>query len=189
MDHYDGIANLMFEMGNLKRIKRTGWWIAGIKDPESIAEYSHRVSLLGTILAALEGADPARTCLLGTLHDIPETRIGDIPHIGRAYLSAKSAESIAADQVADCPDEVNYTIKDAIDEFEAASTSEAKCAKDADKLECLIQAVEYQKTGATTVGPWIDNSLKALKTDSAHHIAHAVINGESLAWQQSRSKE
>ena len=31
--------NLFAEAGLLKKIKRSGWWVAGIKDPESVAEY------------------------------------------------------------------------------------------------------------------------------------------------------
>jgi putative hydrolase of HD superfamily len=81
--HSAGAADLIFELGTLKRAKRTGWWIAGVKDPESIAEHSFRTVIIGTMLAAMEGADPARVALLCALHDTQETRVGDIPHVGR----------------------------------------------------------------------------------------------------------
>jgi hypothetical protein len=32
MTDMDGIAKYLFESGNLKRVKRTGWWFAQIKD-------------------------------------------------------------------------------------------------------------------------------------------------------------
>ncbi|CAM5298637.1 HD domain-containing protein [Streptomyces californicus] len=35
-----GAAGFLLEMGMLKRAKRSGWWIAGVKDPETIAEHS-----------------------------------------------------------------------------------------------------------------------------------------------------
>ncbi|MEU6250463.1 HD domain-containing protein [Glycomyces sp. NPDC047010] len=57
----------------MKRARRSGWWIAGIKDPESIAEHSWRAALTGKVLASLEGADPARTAKLCILHDTPAT--------------------------------------------------------------------------------------------------------------------
>jgi hypothetical protein len=107
-----GVATYLFEMGLLKHAKRTGWWIAGIKDPETIAEHSFRTALIGAMLAAMEGADPARTALLCLFHDTQETRTGDIPHIGRRYLSAAGNESVTADQVATCPPEVAATIRD-----------------------------------------------------------------------------
>jgi len=183
MTDMDGIAKYLLEAGNLKRIKRTGWWFAQIRDPESVAEHSHRTALVGMILAALEGADPNRTALLAVLHDTPETRIGDIPHIGRRYLTAAPAEDIVADQVADMPDPVAAFVANAVAEFEADDSPEARCAKDADKLECLIQAVEYRHTGAE-VQEWISSSIAALKTESARAIAEAVLTVDPLAWQK-----
>ncbi|MBO3734153.1 HD domain-containing protein [Glycomyces niveus] len=183
MTDMDGIAKYLLEAGNLKRIKRTGWWFAQIKDPESVAEHSHRTALVGMILAALEGADPNRTALLAVLHDTPETRIGDIPHIGRRYLSAAPPEAIVADQVADTPAPVANFITIAVAEFESNDSPEARCAKDADKLECLIQAVEYRHTGAE-VEEWISSSTAALKTESARAIAEAILNADPLAWQK-----
>ena len=53
-DNAAGIANYLFEMGLLKRAKRTGWWIAGIKDPETIAEHSFRTAIIGAMLATQE---------------------------------------------------------------------------------------------------------------------------------------
>lgn len=185
MTDMDGIAEYLLEAGNLKRIKRTGWWFAQIKDPESIAEHSHRAALVGMILAALEGADPNRTALLAVLHDTPETRIGDIPHIGRRYLTAAPAEDVVADQVEDMPDPVAALITGAVGEFESGESPEARCAKDADRLECLIQAVEYRHGGAG-VEEWINSSMSALKTESARAIAEAVLTADPLAWQKPR---
>ncbi|SDL79471.1 putative hydrolases of HD superfamily [Glycomyces sambucus] len=188
MTELAGAAGYLLEAGLLKRARRSGWWLAGIRDPESIAEHSWRAALTGMVLASLEGADPARTAMLCILHDTPETRIGDIPKIGHHYLDATDPETIVADQTAECPDPVAGTIRDAIAEFEAGETAEAQCAKDADKLECLIQAVEYRHQGVATVGRWIDSSLAALKTDTARELAQEVLEANPLAWEQVRAR-
>jgi putative hydrolase of HD superfamily len=185
MTDLDGIATYLLEAGNLKRIKRTGWWFAQIKDPESVAEHSHRTAVVAMIIASIEGADPNRAALLAVLHDSPETRVGDIPHVGRRYLTAAPAEDIVADQVADMPDPVAAFITGAVSEFEDNESPEALCAKDADKLECLIQAVEYRHGGAN-VEDWISNSMASLKTDAARAIAEAVLQADPLAWQRTR---
>lgn len=181
-----GAAGYLLEAGMLKRARRSGWWIAGVRDPESIAEHSWRAALTGMVIASLEGADPARTAMLCVLHDTPETRIGDIPKIGRDYLTAADAQNVVADQTAECPDRMTETVRAAIAEFEAGETPEAICAKDADKLECLIQAVEYRHQGVATVGRWIDSSVAALKTDTARDLAREVLVAEPLAWEQTR---
>jgi len=53
-------VTLAHEWGHLKRLPRTGWLHAGIKNPESVAEHSHRTAILVWMIAGLEGADPER---------------------------------------------------------------------------------------------------------------------------------
>ena len=61
----EGLTNFLYEMGLLKRYKRTGWMIAGIDNPESIAEHSFRTAIIGYLLAVMEGADPGgRRCFV-----------------------------------------------------------------------------------------------------------------------------
>jgi putative hydrolase of HD superfamily len=177
-----GAMSFIFEAGTLKRAARTGWWIAGIKDPESIAEHSFRTAIIGMILAAMEGADAARVSMMCLLHDTQETRITDIPHIAKRYLTAAANTDITADQVAECPPAVVDVITGAVIEYEAGETLEAVVARDADKLECLVQAVEYRHQGTDTVQRWIDSSRAALKTTSAHRLADAALSGQPLAW-------
>ncbi|WP_205326203.1 HD family hydrolase [Glycomyces sp. YM15] len=184
-----GAAGYLLEAGMLKRARRSGWWVAGVRDPESIAEHSWRAAMTGMVIASLEGADPARTAMLLVLHDTPETRIGDIPKLGRDYLTAADAAAVAADQTAECPDRVKTTIRDAIAEFETGETPEAICARDADKLECLIQAVEYRHQGVATVQPWIDSNLAALRTETARNLAQEVLQADPHAWERTRDTE
>jgi len=188
MGEFAGAAGYLLEAGVLKRARRSGWWIAGVRDPESIAEHSWRAALTGMMIASLEGADPARTALLCLLHDTPETRLGDIPKVGKHYLTATDPVQVAADQTAECPDRTATVVREAIAEFEAGDTAEAVCAKDADKLECLIQAVEYRHQGITTVERWIDSSLTALTTPTAQELAQEVLNANPLAWETTRAR-
>lgn len=47
---------------------------------------------------------------------------------------------------------------------------EAILAKDADKLECIVQAREYQTHGYQNVEPWITSNFAKLKSDSARTL-------------------
>lgn len=183
-DQVAGAAKYLFELGMLKRAKRSGWWIAGVKDPESIAEHSFRTAILATILAAMEGADAAKASQFAVFHDTQETRVGDIPHIGRRYLTAADNEAVTADQVAGCPPAVAEAVRAVVEEYERQDTLEAIVAHDADKLECLIQAVEYRTQGYGNTQPWIDSCRAALKTASAQRIADAAVGMSGLEWQQ-----
>jgi putative hydrolase of HD superfamily len=141
-----GVVTFAYEMGVLKRLRRAGWWHAGVRDPDSVAEHSLRVAQLAALIAAEEGRDPARAAYLGMWHDSQETRIGDIPHSARPYVEVASNERITADHTAGLPDLAAKSIQDDVVEYESLSTIESRCAKDADRLECLMQAVEYRES-------------------------------------------
>lgn len=178
-----GVAEFAFELGVLKRLRRAGWWHVGVRDPESVAEHSLRVSQLAALIAAQEGADPARAAFLAIWHDSQETRTGDIPHTAKPYLTRINNEAVTADQVARMPEAARKTVQEAVAEYETQATPESLCAKDADKLECLIQAVEYRAAGYSNVQGWIDSSRAALRTESAQRIAAAALAMCALAWR------
>ncbi|MER7045369.1 HD domain-containing protein [Streptomyces jumonjinensis] len=166
-DITQGTASFISEMGVLKRVARTGWWFTGNKAPESVAEHSFRVGVIGSVLAMMEGVDPARVALLCLFRDSQETRVGDIPHSGRKYLKAAPNREVPADPVANAHPAVRTGVQGALDEYEAGETSEAVVARDADKPERLVQAVEYREQGYSLTQNWIDTSLASLKTTSA----------------------
>ena len=178
-----GIAQFAFEMGVLKGVRRAGWWHAGIHDPESVAEHSLRVAQLAALIAAEEGGDPARAALLAIWHDSQETRTGDLPHTAKPYVTGPDPQKITMDQTAQLPDIAAKTVREAVSEYEAKTTVEAICAHDADKLECLIQAVEYRAAGNTSVQGWIDSSQRTLMTETAKRIADAALTISPLKWR------
>lgn len=45
------MVHYIFEMNVLKRLKRSGSWLVGIKDPDTIAEHQWRVSIIAYLLA------------------------------------------------------------------------------------------------------------------------------------------
>ncbi|TDC09651.1 HD domain-containing protein [Streptomyces sp. 8K308] len=182
--HARGAVTYLMEMGALKRSKRSGWWIAGVKDPETIAEHSFRTAIIGSVLAMLEGADPAKVALLCTFHDTQETRVGDIPWIGRRYLTAAKNEEVTADQVADAPPVVAAGIQAIVDEYENGDSLEVLVAHDADKLECMIQGLEYLEQGYRNAQEWVDSTRAKLKTPSAIALANAAQGMSSAEWQR-----
>ncbi|WP_431907715.1 HD domain-containing protein [Amycolatopsis thermoflava] len=183
MSDASAIASFGYELGLLKRIRRSGWWHAGVRDPESVAEHSLRVAQLAGLLAAEEGADPARAAYLALWHDTQETRTGDLPHTVKPYLTKPDPKQITADQTAGLPDAARASVRNAVDEYETAETLESRCARDADKLEMLLQAVEYREIGVQRVQGWIDSALKGLSTETAQRVAEAATSLSPLAWR------
>jgi len=178
----DAIARFVYEQGYLKRLPRAGWIVAGVGAPESVAAHSHRAGVIAGLLAAMEGADPARATLLAVWHDTQETRTGDVPYIGRSYVSTRPPAEVTADQTAEMPEPARSVFRDAVAEFEAGETVAAIVAKDADRLDCLAQAVEYRAEGNAEVEAWIESSLAGLRTDGAKALAEALLRQTPGSW-------
>jgi putative hydrolase of HD superfamily len=167
----EAAAKFLYETGLLKRYKRTGWLIPGVMNPESIAEHMFRSAIIGCLLALMEGADAGKTALICLFHDVHESRIGDVPSVGRPYITTPSGADITADQVAGFPGRVGEDVRQFVEEYEAGASLEACLAKDAGKLECLLQAREYQAQGYEDVPPWIETSAAALQSIFAKRLA------------------
>lgn len=176
------VARFLYEAGTLKATKRTGWWMAGVRDPESVAEHSWRTSLIATIIAKLEGADPARAAFLAVWHDSQETRTGDVNHLGKKYASEADPETVTADQVDGMPEILGSAVRDLVAEYEAKESPEAICARDADKLECMLQGIEYKAQGYELAQRWIDNSRGRLVTKTANELADQLLGMGPLDW-------
>jgi putative hydrolases of HD superfamily len=176
-----GVATFLFEMGHLKHLNRAGWLLLGIGQPESVAEHSFRVGVVGITLAAMEGADVGRTAALCLLHDAHETRIGDVPSVGRAYVSTAAPEAVTAHQTSAMPDTAAKVVQDLVAEDEATETTESRLAHDADKIETLLQAIEYQAQGYDAAA-WRETSLAALRTDSGRQLAQAIGAADPGGW-------
>lgn len=176
-----GIATFLFEMGHLKQLPRAGWLLLGIPQPETVAEHSFRVGVVGIALATLEGADVGRTAALCLLHDAHETRIGDVPSVGRAYVTTAVPEAVSAHQTSTMPDDVGKVFQDLVAEYEAEETLESRVAHDADKIEALMQAIEYQTQGYDAAA-WRETSIAALRTESGQQLAQAIGSTDPRWW-------
>ena len=179
------IAKFLYEMGQLKRVKRSGWWIAGVKDPESVAEHSFRTAAIAYLLAHLEGVDSGKAVLMALFHDLPEARTNDAHRIVRRYADWRNVDKKAMnEQSKRLPREVANEVLSFVEEFEKEISPEAKLTRDADLLECLVQAREYQALGYHDVVDWILNAQAALTTESAKKIAAECLVTEPKEWWQ-----
>jgi len=176
-----GTATFLFEMGHLKHLSRAGWLFLGVPQVETVAEHSFRVGIVGIMLAAMEGADVGRTAALCLLHDAHETRIGDVPSVGRAYITTATPEAVTAHQTSAMPDTTAKVVQGIVAEYEANETPESRLAHDADKVETLLQAMEYQAQGYDAAA-WRETSLAALRTDAGRQLAQAIGSADPHGW-------
>jgi putative hydrolase of HD superfamily len=179
------IGKYLYEIGHLKQVQRSGWQQIGVRDPESIAEHSYRAAIIGYVLASLEGVDAQKTALLCLFHDTAEARIGDLHWTAKRYLSVKEGEQVAlTEQVGRLPQEAAESVLALVNEYETRSTREGRLAREADLLECILQAREYQTQGYAEAQDWITGCYESLQTETGRDLANACIAMSPSAWFQ-----
>ena len=182
----DEALNFFAEAGLLKRIKRSGWWVAGIKDPESVAEHSFRTAVIGYYLAYLEDVDPFKVVTMSLFNDIHEARINDLHKMGHYYIDFKQAEQkVFKDQIAVLDVRVKRALERMRTEYDEQETKESLIARDADILECLVQAKEYYDNGYCGAKLFFETAPRFLKTKSARKLWGRIRRWHSSRWWQS----
>lgn len=171
------------EAGLLKRVKRSGWWVAGIENPESVADHCFRCAVIGFYMAHEEGADPYRVLAMTLFNDIHEARINDLHKMGHFYIDFKDAEKrVFKDQVAPLPSKVREALIDIRGDYDTQKTHEALIARDADILECLVQAKEYEDNGYPVAHKFLKRAPGFLKTKTAQKLWKSLQHWDSTVW-------
>jgi len=116
----------LLQMLQLKDVERTGWVRAGVNKPESVAAHSWGMATLALKLCPKE-LDLSRVLSMCLVHDLAEVIVGDLtPH-----------DDIRGEE------KHQLERKAMFDEYESASTAEAKFVKTMDKLDMGLQAIRY----------------------------------------------
>ncbi len=147
----------------LKKIRRTGWQLRGIKECESIADHCFGVVFLTYFLSTLVNSkiDRNKAVSIAIIHEIGETRVGDIPFVALKYFPNKDTmETMAIEDVlAPLGLETSKESLALFKEFEEGSSVEGRFVKAIDKLEMLITAAEYEKSGFSGLKDFWDNKF------------------------------
>jgi putative hydrolase of HD superfamily len=132
----------------LKTTKRAGWVKRDVQDPESIADHMYRMGLMALIAADLPGVNREKCIKMAIVHDMAEAIVGDItPSDGVPKLEKSRREKEALDHMCKLlgggprAEEIHELWM----EYEENSSAEAKVVKDFDKVEMILQALEYEK--------------------------------------------
>lgn len=139
-------VNFLFEMGNIRLIDRM-WRRFHSKDFANLAEHHFRVFWIAMVIAANEGSvDTGKIAKLTLLHDIAESRTGDVDYLSRQYVTRHEELAIKDILGGTSVEEEFYALWE---EYEARETLEAKIAKDADNLDVDFELAEQAAAGNT----------------------------------------
>ncbi|RAK99231.1 HD domain-containing protein [Aspergillus ibericus CBS 121593] len=139
----------------LKTTKREGWRRFGINSGESISDHMYRMSVM-TMFAPPSLASRLNLphCMkMALVHDMAESLVGDITPVDKvdkpekARREAAVMDYIANNLLGGVPGGMltGQEILKVFNEYEANETLEAQFVHDVDKMELLLQMVEYER--------------------------------------------
>jgi len=160
-------------VGRLKKIKRSGWVLRGVKEPESVADHIFRVALMTWIFGQGKRLNLNRAIKMALAHDLCEVFAGDatpFDHLiaqgkydgereffnkwplrltkkAKNQLSSKKhgkEEESLATVVGLLPTDLREGMRELWREYEEGLTREAVFVRQVDKMENMISACEYQ---------------------------------------------
>jgi putative hydrolases of HD superfamily len=140
IEEIEGILTFLRSAERLKSVTRSGWTSEG--QQESVAEHTWRLCLMAMLLYRdAPGLDLARLLKICLIHDLGEAIGGDVPAPAQHPDASKAPQerSDLLELISPLPVRLRQEIVELWDEYESATTREAKIAKGLDKLETILQ--------------------------------------------------
>jgi putative hydrolase of HD superfamily len=176
-------VNFLFEMGNIRLIDRM-WRRFHTTGFANLAEHHFRVFWIAMAIAAREeGVDTGKIAKLALMHDIAESRTGDVDYIARQYV-IRNEEMAAQDMLGGTS--LNNEFYALWEEYETRESREARIVKDADNLDVDFELVEQAASGNPLKEEWKDNrtfvAREKLFTKTAKELFDQLMKANPHAW-------
>jgi len=171
----------------LKTTKREGWRRFGIAHGESISDHMYRMSLITMLAppAISSKVDIPKCTKMALIHDIAELLVGDItPVDGVPKVEKNRRESTTMDYLTKSllgrvyggiPGE---EMKAIWQEYEDSKTLESQFVHDVDKIELVLQMIEYERV-----------QERKLDLGEFTWVASRVVLPECKEWAEELMKE
>jgi len=176
------LLNFLIEVGKLKRIKRKGWVLRGVKDPETIAAHTFRMTIMAWLLCSKKKLNLDKILKMCLIHDLCEVRAGDTtpydkilpkdkkqwkkiinkwPRLSKiekekTFLEKYRKEDKALKKlISNLPTSLKKEITNLWNDYEKGLTREGRFVRQLDRIENLLQALEYwKKDKQFSMEPW-----------------------------------
>lgn len=184
------------EVGKSKRLLRSGWVREKIKDPESVAEHSFRVSVFAMVMSDKlnPNLDKNKLIKMALLHDLAEVITGDTVTDRWDLIDVKKRnerESIEENGIKEIFDKIDREDEfvSIFHEMISRLTPEAKAFFQLDKLEMAFQAFEYEEEQGKNLEEFFVTASLYIKEPLLKKIFNQIINSRKKEYQESLQKK
>ena len=169
------------EVNKLKEIPRTGWVLMGVKNPESVAGHTFRVAIIAWLMSEKAGLNVERAIKIALFHDLAEVYTGDITPFGyyqglsrkkkkdekllmkwvrlsrnekekRAKAKFRREKKAFLKLTGSLETKLKNEIYSHWYDYEKRISKEAKFVRQLDRIETLLQSIEYFGSDKSTGG-------------------------------------
>ena len=177
--------DFLFEIGSLRNIPRA-WQQVLTGKVQNISEHIFRTTMVAWIIAVAEKADVPKVLKMCLVHDVAESREGDIAFMHREYVTRH--EELAEAHVFQntiLEKEVAALLK----EYAERKSLEAKIVKDADNMDVDLELKELARIGdSAAIGMQKDHRstirAKKLYTKTAKRMWDEIQKTDPNAWHK-----
>ena len=137
--------DFLLEANALERVPRAGFVMSGVASPENVAAHTAGMAVAAMLIADRMDApvDRGRMLTMALLHDIGESRTGDVALV----LKTDEDRAEEARAVAGILDGMPEHYAGVLAEYEAQETVESRIVKSADKLQMMAKIIAYEADG------------------------------------------
>lgn len=172
----------IFEMGNIRLMPRMGSRFLSAFEAD-LADHHFRVFWIAMIIAAHEGrVDTGKIAKLALVHDIAESRTGDVDYLARQYVD-RNEELAIQDMLGGTA--LAGEFQALWEEYEKRESLEAKIVKDADNLDVDFELAERAAAGHTLPARWYAHRrerAERLYTATARQLFAELKDSNPHAW-------
>lgn len=173
----------LFEIGSIRNIQRF-WKRFFNSNVANDAEHIFRVTWIAWMIAAKEKVGNKEKILkMALLHDIVESRTGDLDYLSHAY-SERNEDKAIRDMAKGTEFESELTAL--WDEYKKRESIEAKIVKDADVLDVDLELAEQEAQGQKLKSLWFEKRKKfvytKLYTNSAKKLWEEIYIADPHDW-------
>ncbi len=150
----------------LKTIKRQGWILKEVHDPESVADHTYATASLCMLLGDALRLNTHKLIRMALVHDLAESIIWDWKwETGKNSDYEKQQikhrqEHLALKKIFGLLGKKGDKYFLLWEEFEQQKTAEAKAVKQIEKIEMALQALLYEKTTSADFNEFFENAEK-----------------------------
>ncbi len=143
------ILDFFYISANLKKILRQGWIDKlSINNPESVADHSFSMAIMGMIFSDLENYNTEKILKIILLHDLAESITGDMTPKQISKKEKTILENNTMKKILNnLPELLQKQYSVLWDEYQLNNSEEAKIVHQLDRLEMALQAKIYSNEG------------------------------------------